>query len=286
MSAVLYFFSILIYSGAVFGAEECFTCHIDLEEERLTLPAQEISLGNHNNLSCEDCHSFELELDEEDSYLKNHEKIPRTLSQEQNIDACALRCHENTFPFRHGKGEGLEQKGIGCTSCHEVHATKNSSSKDSWIHRNNIPETCAGRGLSCHDNDAIAKQYGILKAYPGYLASGHGRMRALGYGKAAVCVDCHAPNGTPHTSIVEKDEKNSPINPANREKTCTQKGCHVGRELNVGRGSMHGGSEYQILGIEIERLIDTFYILAIITFVGGAVLFIILDFQKKAGWKR
>ncbi len=281
-TAVLSFFSILIYSGAVLGAEACFACHINLEEDGLRAPAEEISLGTHRILKCEFCHYFDLELDEEDSYLQDHRYVPRTLSQKQNIDACALRCHKNTIPFKHGKGVSVEDDlPISCTGCHETHATKNTSSRDSWIHRYNLPETCAGRGLECHDSEATAKKYGILNAYQGYLNSGHGRMRTLGYEKGAVCVDCHAPDGTPHTSIVEKEDKNSPINPDNREDTCTQKGCHAGGGLNVGRGSMHGRSEYQILGVGIERLIDGFYILAIMTFVGGAVLFIVLDFTKR-----
>jgi hypothetical protein len=106
-------------------------------------------------------------------------------------------------------------------------------------------------------------------------------MQALGYVKAAVCIDCHAVNASAHTRIVNKESKLSPINPVNREETCTQEGCHVASGVKVFPGNMHGGSELRLFGISIEAVIDAFYISIITFFVGGALVFIILDISRK-----
>jgi len=288
----------------VLAEDDCSNCHIELEDRILKDPVLKIKEGAHLNLSCRDCHLFNVQIQESTEYLKDHEGVPRTLTPMQNLDACALRCHKDTIPFKHGKSVSVKygpqysytcldcelpvnvlpnDAPVVCTSCHEAHETKNTSDKNSWTHRKNIPETCAGRdAIECHDSSTASEKYDILRSYPGYLSSGHGRMQSLGYEKAAVCIDCHAPNGTSHTAIVEKASNESPINPRNREHTCTQEGCHIGEGVKVGSGSMHGQSEFSIAGLSIESLIDFGYGVLISIFIGGAILFIILDI-KKAG---
>ena len=276
-----------LFFPLVLAEDTCYNCHKDLLELELKTPTVLISSGRHLNLSCVDCHSFEALAEGSDEYTRDHERIPRSLSASQNMEACASRCHENTLPLRHGSAvisspSEASETPVLCTSCHESHETKSQEDNSSWTYRVNVPRTCAGReGMECHDSDAIAREYKILKAYPGYLASGHGRMQSLGYAKAAVCVDCHAPNATSHSSIIAKKSVESPINPGNRERTCTQDGCHVGKDVKVGRGSMHGRSELVIGGVSIERVIDGFYKLMITVFVGGASLFILLDFARR-----
>lgn len=276
-----------LFFPLVLAEDSCYDCHKNFLEPELRNPTILISSGRHLNLSCLDCHSFEAKAEGSEEYLKDHERIPRRLSAIENMEACANRCHKGTLPLRHGSAvitSPTEANGssILCTSCHEPHETKSQEDNSSWTYRVNIPRTCAGReGMECHDSDAIAREYKILRAYPGYLASGHGRIQSLGYAEAAVCVDCHAPNGTSHSSIALKKSPESPINPGNREKTCTQEGCHVGKDVLVWRGSMHGRSELSILGVSIERVIDVFYMLMITVFVGGASLFILLDLARK-----
>ncbi len=282
---------LLFFPQNIQAQEECYNCHIGEDDPVLKAPAEEIALGGHRNISCIDCHFFESTLEESESYLKDHGGIPRSLSSSQNIIACALRCHENTVPFIHGKGVRVEEDAdligelpVVCTSCHEEHATLDSLNISSWTHRVNIPDTCGGRdGMLCHASEEVAEKYEILNAYPGYLETGHGRMQALDYSKGAVCVDCHAPNGTSHSSIVEKENEISPINQGNREATCTQEGCHIGRNLKVFPGSMHGRSELLILGVPIESFIDLFYTTLILIFVGGAGIFIGLDLSRRRG---
>jgi hypothetical protein len=272
----------------VFAQNECSECHLDFGDSKLRAPVKEVENSLHSALSCKDCHFFETELDENDSYLKYHKGIPRNLNPTQNVEVCALRCHEKSIPLRHGKSHLVDLSSLNenfpitCTDCHEAHETRNHSDSSSWTYRTNIAETCAGRnGRDCHDSEDVSEQYSILTAFPGYMGSGHGRMQMLGFEKAAVCVDCHAPNTTSHTSIVEKGDPRSPIHPDNREKTCTQEGCHIGQGVKVGRVSMHGRPEFVFMGISIEKVIDIFYSLLISLFVGGAILFIILDLNKK-----
>ncbi len=269
-AAVFSFFPSVLSQGT------CYNCHAQ-QDPALSAPSKEVAEGRHSNLACPDCHD-------------EHEGVLRKLSSAQNIEVCALRCHESTIPFYHGKSIRIEtpnalvgERAVLCTSCHEAHATRGSNDTLSWTYRVNIPQTCAGRSLECHASAELARRYEILNAYPGYLASGHGRTQAVGYKKAAVCVDCHAPNSTAHINIVEKNNTLSSIHLRNREKTCTQKGCHVGSGVKVGWGSMHGRSEYSLLGMPIESYIDWFYESMIVVFVGGAVFFVVLDFSRRIG---
>jgi hypothetical protein len=284
----------VLLSPQVMAQDECYNCHIEQSDSILRNPAEVVANGEHANLKCKDCHYFDLPLEESESYLNDHEGVPRKLSPSENIDACALRCHETSLPFRHGQEKKVELDSVIededltviCTSCHESHDTRGSNDQDSWIYRVNIPRTCAGRdGDPCHDRQKVGF-YDILNKYSGYLESGHGRMQALGYEKAAVCSDCHGVNGTSHTRIVNKENPESPINPVNREATCTQEGCHIGSGVKVFPGSMHGMPEYQILEFTLEGIIDTFYKMVILIFVGGAGLFILLDLSRRLGGGR
>jgi hypothetical protein len=285
----------LFFSPHFTNAQEtCVDCHMAEENPDLRDPVKEILQGRHINLSCVDCHFIDIIIKEENSYLSDHQGVPREFSSDQNIEVCARRCHENTLPYRHGEAvsvesirDPVEELPVVCTSCHEAHATLASMDRGSWIYRVNIPVTCGGRNQGiCHASKEVADKYGILDAYPAYLESGHGRMQALGLAGAAVCVDCHGPENTTHTSIVEKRNPDSPIHPRNREKTCTQSGCHEAEGVKVSPGSMHGRSELSILGTPVETLIDAFYSFVIVLFVGGAGLFIILDISRRFGGER
>jgi hypothetical protein len=281
----------VLLSPQVVAQDECYDCHVEQSDHGLRNPAEGVIEGEHANLNCKDCHFFDVPLEESESYLADHKGVPRKLSTPENIEACAQRCHETSLPFRHGQEKKVEAASVieegeltvVCTSCHKAHDTRDANDPDSWIYRVNIPRTCAGKdGDSCHDRQN-AGFYDILNKYSGYLESGHGRMQALGYEKAAVCTDCHAVNGTAHTRILNKESRDSPINPVNREATCTQEGCHEGSGVKVFPGSMHGWSEYQILEFTFEGIIDTFYKIVILVFVGGAGLFVLLDLSSRLG---
>lgn len=276
--------------------EGCYDCHLKEEDARLRAPAEEISRGRHRNITCEACHEFDVPSKAAEDFKKIHVRIltASELTNERITETCAFRCHKATLPLRHGKSVRVEIGSVNveglvvtCTNCHETHETRDKNDSASWTNRVNIPATCAGReDFACHNSDEVSKKYELLNAYVTYKATGHGRMQELGYGKAAVCVDCHAPEERPHQSIVDKKNKESPIHPDNREKTCTQEGCHKGKGVEVGVGSMHGRPELILLGIPVERFIDWFYKTMITVFVGGAIVFISLDLTRRVGGKR
>ncbi len=98
---------------------------------------------------------------------------------------------------------------IDCTTCHttEPHKVPTPLTKLS------LAEKCG----SCH-------QY----QYQLHLESAHGRQLVQGNPDVATCVDCHSPQGSPH-SVIRVLEYNAPAYKKNIAETCAK--CHGNEEL-------------------------------------------------------
>ena len=103
---------------------------------------------------------------------------------------------------------------IDCTTCHTTEPHKVSTP----LTKLSLAEKCG----SCHKYE-----------YKLHLASVHGQQLAAGNQDVATCVDCHSPDGSPH-SVIRVLEYNAPTYKKNIAHTCA--GCHNDEKLMANYG--------------------------------------------------
>ena len=103
---------------------------------------------------------------------------------------------------------------IDCTTCH----TSNPHKVATPLTKLSLAEKCG----SCHQYE-----------YKLHLASTHGQQLAQGNPDVATCVDCHSPQGNPH-SVIRVLEHNAPAYKKNIAQTCAK--CHDNEELMADYG--------------------------------------------------
>jgi Cytochrome c3/Doubled CXXCH motif (Paired_CXXCH_1) len=148
----------------------------------------------------------------------------------QTENTC-LDCHSALDPpyqvtAEHFAQDIHSQKGLTCASCHGGDPSKPDESAMSKaagfrgkIERKDVPALC-GR---CHSDAAYMRQYNPslrTDQYSQYLTSMHGKLRAKGDDKVAVCSDCHSVH-----DIRPPSDPRSTVYPLNVAKTCAR--CHA-----------------------------------------------------------
>jgi hypothetical protein len=118
------------------------------------------------------------------------------------------------------------QKGLTCASCHGGDPSKDDQdamSKQAGfrgkIERKDVPALC-GR---CHSDGAYMRQYNPslrTDQFAQYLTSVHGKLRAKGDDKVAVCTDCHGVH-----DLRPASDTRSEVHPLNIAQTCAR--CHA-----------------------------------------------------------
>jgi hypothetical protein len=118
------------------------------------------------------------------------------------------------------------QKGLTCASCHGGDPSKSDedamSKKAGFrgkIERKDVPALC-GR---CHSDGAYIRQYNPslrTDQFAQYQTSVHGRLRAKGDEKVAVCTDCHGVH-----DLRPASDPRSTVHPLNVAQTCAR--CHA-----------------------------------------------------------
>jgi len=118
------------------------------------------------------------------------------------------------------------QKGLTCASCHGGDPSKDDqdamSKKAGFrgkIARKDIPTLC-GR---CHSDGAYMRQYNPslrTDQLTQYLTSVHGKLRAKGDDRVAVCTDCHGVH-----DLRPAGDTRSKVHPVNIAQTCAR--CHA-----------------------------------------------------------
>ncbi len=130
----------------------------------------------------------------------------------------------------------------GCLSCHsnpKLEKTDESGKKISLYVSKSDVNTASHRYIdctTCHTTDphiietpltklSLAEKCGSCHQYEYqlHLESVHGRQLVLGNPDVATCVDCHSPEGNPH-SVIRVLEYNSPAYKKNIAETCAR--CH------------------------------------------------------------
>ena len=148
----------------------------------------------------------------------------------QTPNAC-LDCHSVLDPPYKVTAEQFSrdihaQKGLTCASCHGGDPSKDDqdamSKKAGFrgrIARKDVPALC-GR---CHSDSAYMRQYNPslrTDQFAQYLTSVHGKLRAKGDERVAVCTDCHGVH-----DLQPASDPRSNVHPLNIAQTCAR--CHA-----------------------------------------------------------
>lgn len=153
-----------------------------------------------------------------------------SVARAQTPNSC-LDCHSALDPPYKVTGEQFSQdihaqKGLACASCHGGDPSKDDQdamSKQAGfrgkIARKDVPALC-GR---CHSDGAYMRQYNPslrTDQFAQYLTSVHGKLRAKGDEKVAVCTDCHGVH-----DLRPANDTRSKVHPLNIAQTCAR--CHA-----------------------------------------------------------
>ncbi len=215
-----FFLCVFLLIGAASRPEakeiDCLECHADLAQGKTVHPA--VAMG------CATCHAA---IDASDIPHKKKNKIARGLSAEQ--PALCYGCHDKA-PFN--KKTVHAAVGMGCTGCHNPHASKNPKlivspmpdlcytchDKTAFSKKTVHPPVASGDCLTCHiphsgDNPSLLstpvpdlcimchdKMISGKHVLAGYGSGGHpisGKADPSRPGKELSCASCH----TPHSSI-------------------------------------------------------------------------------------
>ncbi|MGZ5514086.1 MAG: cytochrome c3 family protein [Candidatus Aminicenantales bacterium] len=148
--------------------------------------------------------------------------------------ACHTGIERDYLEGVHGKAY---VKGSGdvpvCTDCHAEHDIRSPADLGSIVYATKVAAVCS----RCHDDEGLARQYGLLTSrLKTYAASYHGMASKSGETRVANCASCHG-----HHDIRPSNDPRSSVNPANLAATCGT--CHAGAGVNFSRGRIHVVSE-------------------------------------------
>lgn len=153
-----------------------------------------------------------------------------SVARAQTPNSC-LDCHSALDPPYKVTEEQFSQdihaqKGLTCASCHGGDPSKDDQdamSKQAGfrgkIARKDVPALCG----KCHSDGAYMRQYNPslrTDQFAQYLTSVHGKLRAKGDEKVAVCTDCHGVH-----DLRPASDTRSKVHPLNIAQTCAR--CHA-----------------------------------------------------------
>ena len=153
-----------------------------------------------------------------------------SVARAQTPNSC-LDCHSALDPPYKVTEEQFSQdihaqKGLTCASCHGGDPSKNDQDAMSKhagfrgkIARKDVPALCG----HCHSDSAYMRQYNPslrTDQFAQYLTSVHGKLRAKGDDKVAVCTDCHGVH-----DLRPASDTRSKVHPLNIAQTCAR--CHA-----------------------------------------------------------
>ena len=225
------------------GSETCSTCHAEVLKSFAGNPHAKLAmLHGGKGITCEGCHGpGKAHVESGGDATKIFRFSQATAKQ---VDATCLGCHEQAHPNFERSPHG--EAGVGCTSCHSVHASGNDLS----LLKASQPGLCytchtstesafalpfhhqVDEGLmkcsDCHDTHGTFKRKQLrttadenaicTKCHTdtaGPFAFEHPVVKAEG------CVACHTPHGSPNARL---------LNVSNVNTLCLQ--CHSATNLS------------------------------------------------------
>lgn len=166
----------------------------------------------------------------------------------------------------HGKDylKGIKDVPV-CTDCHNEHDISSPQDLSSAVYATKVAEVCS----RCHDDEALARQYGFLTSrLKTYTSSYHGTASKFGETTVANCASCHG-----HHDIRTSNDPESSIHYDNLPETCGQ--CHPGAGINFAKGKIHVISEKSTN--KWAYFVKVFYIILIAGIISVFLIFIAVD---------
>jgi cytochrome b subunit of formate dehydrogenase len=259
----------------------CLSCHLDDPEVRKRtglsrgfIAAYEKSVhgsallrGNAAAANCVDCHgSHEMKksLDPTAHIHKTH--IVETCGQCHGSIAAEFSESVHGVAVRQGK-----RGAPVCTDCHGEHNILSPTDPRSPV----APLNVSGQVCSpCHSSLRLSEKYGIRSdRFQTFSDSYHGLAIRAGSVEVANCASCHGVH-----DIRSSSDPASRVHKANLPATCGA--CHAGANERFAIGSVHvtmTAEEDPVL-----YWVATFYIVLIVSVVGGMFIHNVLDFIKRA----
>jgi predicted CXXCH cytochrome family protein len=206
---------------------------------------------------------------------------PESKVSRRNIIKTCGTCHagieRDYLEGVHGKDyiKGIKDVPV-CTDCHSEHDIRSPESLDSGVYATKVAAVCS----RCHDNEALARQYGLLTSrLKTFSASYHGTASKFGEVKVANCSSCHG-----HHGIRPSSDPLSSINPANLAATCGT--CHPGAGANFSKGKIHVISEKT--DNRWAYTVKIVYVIVIAGLISVFLAFIVADLYRRMRirWKR
>ena len=144
--------------------------------------------------------------------------------------ACHAGIERDYLEGVHGKAFVKGSRDVPvCTDCHAEHDIRSPADLGSIVYATKVAAVCS----RCHDDEGLARQYGLLTSrLKTYAASYHGMASKSGETRVANCASCHG-----HHDIRPSTDPRSSVSPANLAATCGT--CHPGAGANFSRGRIH-----------------------------------------------
>jgi len=229
-----------------------------LEKSGLTLSA-----------NCSNCHGAHDIKGVKDALSKVSRKaIIKTCGQ------CHVGIQRDYLEGVHGKDyvKGIKDVPV-CTDCHSEHDIRSPLDLESRVYTTKVAGVCS----RCHDDMALARQYGFLpNRMKTYTESYHGTASKFGEIRVANCASCHG-----FHDIRDPADPKSSIYPANLPKTCGR--CHPGATKHFAEGKIHNVLEPMgDIRDKSSHIVKTVYIVVISAIIGVFLVFIAADLFRRA----
>jgi len=195
---------------------------------------------------------------------------PLSRVSRRNIIRTCGKCHvgieRDYLEGAHGKDhvKGIKDVPV-CTDCHSEHGIFSPQNLSSAVYSTKVAGICS----RCHDDEALARQYGFLTArLKTYSSSFHGTASKFGETRVANCASCHG-----YHDIRPSYDPKSSIHPENLPETCGK--CHAGAGTNFTKGKIHAVSKKA--SNKWAYFVKIFYIILIASIVSVFLVFITVD---------
>jgi predicted CXXCH cytochrome family protein len=186
--------------------DQCFKCHLDLDDAKATLFKTDIH--HLKGISCSGCHGGDASSDDMEVAMSEEKGFVGVPKKDKRYMVCS-NCHSDADKMkRYGSKlptnqfeklkisvhfqPSFDNKGpmADCITCHSVHDIKSVKDPASKVYPTRITELCG----SCHSNAEFMKLYNPalpIDQVAKYRTSVHGHLNANGDPNAAECVSCH-----------------------------------------------------------------------------------------------
>ena len=265
----IYYVNEKLFTESVHGKLRCKSCHAGLDK---------IPHGNVKKVDCStNCHIKEPSTGKEFSHTTMVEKYrasvhgvgsdenPKRFSED--LPTCKY-CHNNSMydPPRGmwGSSEALSKETLArCLGCHPTSqwAERFYSHFTHRMRKRRSQEDIVALCTSCHEDREKMARHG-LETVDTYKDTFHWIQVQYRAKDAPDCISCHVPVGYSAHDIRPRTDRISPINMANRVKTCSNPGglqsCHSGAtaEFATGRVHAYGEKAQMMAGNSLANLED------------------------------